>query len=158
MYTLLVFIFLIIGFTLTVGELPRRYLGEMNWFRYCRELGCSPNGAKFIETNFPGEKVWTDYNLGGWLIWNYPKVKPSIDGRMPLWVDPHTHYSPFLDNYYPLETGKADPDDSKYDVFFTKNARIVRDKLDQLVLAGKWAKVYQDSHASVYVRRTLLPK
>jgi len=40
----------------------------------------------------------TPYSWGGWMIWNYPDVKPSIDGRMHLWED-EKGYSAFAEYY-----------------------------------------------------------
>lgn len=143
------------GIYLVRFELPPRELALINWHSYCRLTKCSIAGADFLVQNYQGKKIWTDYNYGGFLIWNYPAIKPSMDGRMPLWVDPKTNYSPFLATYYPLETANADPQTSKYDVFFVQNYRPLRKLLDNLVEQKKWKLVFQDEKASIYGREKI---
>lgn len=155
--TAVILTILLLGFGtgLAVFELPSRDLGNISWDNYCKRTNCSIRGADYLAKNYKDSKMWTDYNYGGWLIWNYPEIKPSMDGRMSLWVDPDTGYSAFLDNYFPLETGHADPDKSMYDVFFVQNYRPLKDRLDGLVSIKKWSLVFQDERASIYVRNKI---
>lgn len=149
-------ILLAVTFSFVKYELPNRNLGHIGWESYCDYTHCSPEGASFLMQNYPGKKMWTDYNYGGWLIWNYPLIKPSIDGRMPLWIDRDTRHSAFMDNYYPLETGQADPDTSQYDIFFVQNYRPLKKRLDDLVKNKKWKIAFQDKNATVYVREKII--
>ena len=84
------------------------------------------------------------------MIWNYPEVKPSIDGRMHLWKD-KTGHSAFSD-YYAIEQNWKDVDKSKYDVALMWNDKPVYDRLEELVEKGKWEKLYEDDVAGVFVR------
>lgn len=94
----------------------------------------------------------TFYNWGGWLIANYPELKPSIDGRMHLWVDKNG-YSAFLD-YYPYEQNRKDIDKSDYNVVFMPPNKPIYKRLVELVKEGRWKIVYTDSNATIFQRST----
>lgn len=132
-------------------QFPSQRLGTMNWDRYCKEFGkCSPPSAEFLKTaNLKGNML-TFYNWGGWLIWNYPEVKPSIDGRMHLWQD-EKGYSAFK-YYYPLEQNWQNVDESKYDIVYMTPAKPMHKQMMALVKENKWKIVYQDKYAYIFTR------
>ena len=132
-------------------KLPKEDVLGMDWARFCRETArCSDASAKFILDNKLAADLWTYYGYGGWLIWNYPEIKPSIDGRMPSWVDEHGG-SPFLD-YYFQEQGVTDIDKSPYDVAYTLVSKPVYGRLMALTQEKKWTRVYEDHVAAVFTR------
>lgn len=126
---------------------------NMSWEKYCQQyIRCSADGSKFLLENrskYSGELL-TFYDWGGFLIWNYPGLKPSIDGRMHLWRDDEG-YSAFA-SYYPLEQNTSDIEDSKYDVVFMSPLKPMYDRLEQLVLQNKWRLVYEDDYSGIFVR------
>jgi hypothetical protein len=146
---------LVMSYFLLFIEMPSHKLDKNTWDTYCSFTACSPGAAKYVIEHDTGKKIWTDYNLGGWLIWNYPEIKPVIDGRMPLWEDAKKRYSPFLDNYYPLEQGISDPDESSYDVFMVKNNRGVLQRFVSLTKIGKWKVGYRDYNITVFERNPI---
>lgn len=145
----MIFIFLY-GYSLLV-QAPEQNIAGMTWARHCSEfVGCSPKSAEFLlKAKLPG-KMMTFYNWGGWLIWNYPGIKPSIDGRMHLWKD-DLGYSAFAD-YYPYEQNWRDIDKSTYDIVYMTLRKPVYGRLTELVKMGKWEQVYKDDFAGVFVR------
>lgn len=147
--TVILVIFL--GMTFFVDN-PIKRIKNMGWQSYCQKfIQCSDRAAEFIAKNgLANEKLLTFYNWGGWLIWNHPEVKPSIDGRMHLWQD-ETGYSAFA-YYYPFEQNAKDIDISKYDAVLMSPNKNMYDRLLELVDKGKWRLVYEDELAGVFVR------
>ena len=92
----------------------------------------------------------TYYGWGGYMIWQYPQIKPSIDGRMTLWRD-KSNYSAFED-YYAYEQNTSDIENSAYDIVLMSNQKPLYKHLQKLTNEGKWQKVYEDKNAGVFVR------
>lgn len=111
---------------------------------------CSPDSAQALKKYTPDSKILTFYNWGGWLIWNYPEIKPSVDGRMHLWQD-STGYSAFKD-YYLLEQDLADVDKTNYDVVYMPPTKPIFKQMMRLVQQDKWVISYSDEYASIFVR------
>ena len=84
------------------------------------------------------------------MIWNYPSVKPSIDGRMHLWRD-EKGYSAF-EEYYALEQGWSDINKSRFDVVYMSPQKPLYDKLVSLSKTGAWRMVYKDNKAGIFTR------
>lgn len=126
-------------------------LSQMSWDTFCSDyLGCSKNSAQFLIDNKLTGNLLTFYDWGGWLIWNYPEIKPSIDGRMHLWKD-KSGYSAF-EEYYPYEQNFSDIDKSKYDVVLMSPQKPVYERLEELAFENKWKKVFEDENSGVFVR------
>ena len=142
----------------------------MSWLSYCQKYihcsdtaldyltvfdpeGLRPEWANQLTTPPAGEagNLLTYYGWGGYMIWKYPQVKPSIDGRMTLWRD-ESNYSAFAD-YYAYEQNTSDIENSAYDTVLMYNQKPLYNRLNQLVDQGKWQKVYEDKFAGVFVRK-----
>lgn len=143
---------IIFSFTLLfLNRNPISVLGKMNWNIYCNSyIDCSPSSAEFLKKTKIKKPLWTNYNWGGWIIWNYPTIKPSIDGRMHLWRD-KTGYSAF-EEYYPLEQNLKDIDKSGYNTVYAWRAKPIITRLNELVREGKWRYLYIDSSAVIAER------
>ena len=134
-----------------IFSLPSKRLTAMNWQRYCSEyLFCSDESAEYLLGLNSREKRLTFYNWGGWLIWNYPDLKPSIDGRMHLWRD-ENNYSAF-GKYFFLEQNVTDIDKSEYDLVFITVNKPLYLRLAALAESGKWQMLYKDERAGIFVR------
>lgn len=130
-------------------KMPISNLYTMNWDRFCKEaVACSNEVARFMLTNKPKGELLTFYDWGGWLIWNYPEIKPSIDGRMHLWKD-ENGYSAFS-YYYPIEQNWRDIDETKYDLSLMSPKKPVYYRLLELVDEGKWKILYKDDYAALF--------
>lgn len=127
---------------------------SMSWEKYCAFYrGCSPKAVAFlIKNQLTDENLFTLYDWGGWLIWNYPEIKPTIDGRMVLWQD-EKGYSAFA-AYYPVEQDLKNHDIEKtnYNVAFISPSKPVYHRLMELAKQGKWKLVYNDTYAGIFVR------
>ena len=125
-----------------------------SWDRYCQRGAdsCSSTSAEFLSQHYSGDKLFSNYDWGGWLIWNYPDIKPAIDGRMPFWQD-EQGYSAFKE-YYWYEQNWSDIDESKYNVVYTPPGKAIYKRMEQLVEEGKWDLVYQDRYSGIFVRKT----
>jgi len=150
---LLVFVYIWV----IIIKAPKDNIMAMSWDRFCYQyVGCSPASAEFLSEKKYQGKMLTFYNWGGWLIWNYPQIKPSIDGRMHLWRD-EKGYSAFAE-YYPYEQSWKNIDASDYDVVYMTPKKPLYQKLAGLVKEDKWEIAYQDNYAAVFVRKTHLPE
>ncbi|MCL5432527.1 MAG: hypothetical protein M1524_00215, partial [Patescibacteria group bacterium] len=96
------------------------------------------------------EKLLTLYNWGGWLIWNYPEIKPTIDGRMPFWRN-KSGYSGFLD-YYAYEQNLKDIDKGKFDIVYVSPSKPIYDRLINLTKENKWKLIYKDKYSGIFIR------
>lgn len=148
--TIIILIFLLV---ITIW---RRYpfiqYTKFDWNDYCQlqSLPCSSQSAEFLIEHRLNHSLFSLYGWGGWLIWNYPQIKPTIDGRMHLWVQ--NGYSGFAD-YYSIEQNLKDIDSTDYDVVYMSSQKPVYNRLLQLVRQGKWNLVYQDRDAGIFVRK-----
>lgn len=124
---------------------------KMDWNTYCRIFGrCSPQAADALKDYYVEGKTMTLYNWGGWLIWNYPEMKPSADGRMHLWRDDNG-FSAFEQDYY-IEQNVKDVHESKYDVVYTAKYKPIYNRLLELAKEKKWNLVYKDSTTAIFTR------
>jgi hypothetical protein len=100
-------------------------------------------------------KTLTFYNWGGYLIWNYPDLKPTIDGRMHLWRS-DDGYSAF-EAYYPYEQNWVDVDLSDYNTVYMATYKPLFTRMQQLVEEKKWVLRYRDQYAGIFQRAPILP-
>lgn len=129
---------------------PIAQFQTMNWTEYCQSyVECSPAALEFILRSGPPANLLTFYNWGGWMIWNYPQIKPSIDGRMHLWND--NGYSGFQ-VYYNLEQNFSDINNSKYDAVLISHDKPLYNRLKQLASNGTWKLAYEDRYAAYFTR------
>jgi hypothetical protein len=122
-----------------------------NWDQYCKLQTdpCTKRSAEFLINHNLNHNLFSLYGWGGWLIWNYPQIKPSIDGRMHLWVQ--NGYSAFSD-YYTVEQNNRDIDKTSYTVVYMSPDKPVYYRLVYLSKIGKWKQVYKDKFAGIFVR------
>lgn len=132
-------------------ENPAYQLQVMSWDNYCYfYVKCSPKAAEYLINSNPKGKLLSFYNWGGWLIWKYPDIKPSIDGRMHLWQD-ENGYSAF-EEYYSYEQNWKEVDKSNYDIVFMPPTKPIHKQLMELVKEKKWKILYQDKYAYIFSR------
>lgn len=149
-------VFLFFYFYYLYNRNPTLGIAGMNWDRYCQwYLACSPKSAEFLSRNKPQGKMLTFYNWGGWLIWNYPEIKPSIDGRMHLWRD-EKGYSGFV-QYYSYEQNAADVNKSSYDTVLINKTKPLYKQMVSHVEKGTWKIAYQDDYAAIFIRNKIGP-
>ena len=135
------------------SKYPFTEFKSMNWDNYCRRsISCSPGAAKaVIDNKLNNDDLLTLYDYGGFLIWNYPQIKPTIDGRMHLWRN-ESGYSAF-EYYYPIEQNLEDIDKSRYNAVLTSNRKPIYNRLVELRKEGKWVAVHVDKYSAVFVRK-----
>lgn len=130
---------------------PNYYL-SMNWDRFCQNSSnaCSYGAINFIKKYNLTQNLSTPYSWGGWMIWNFPEVKPSIDGRMHLWKD-EKGYSAFGEYYAFVQDWKS-IDKSGYNTVLVLKQKPMFKRLKNLTKEGKWRFVYEDDLSAVFVR------
>ena len=135
------------------SKLPITQFESMSWDTYCtlQEVPCSPASADFLKKHKLTNSIFSYYDWGGWMIWNYPGVKPSIDGRMHIWKD-SSGYSATAD-YYNYITAKKSIDASSYNIVYLPNDQSpLALELSTLIQQKKWKAVYVDDRAGIAVR------
>jgi len=135
--------------------LPYAEIFSMDWKQFCETNGCSITANDFFyryikDNNVQPGKYFTYFNWGGWLIWNYPDIKPTIDGRMSLWRD-EKGYSAF-EKYFKYEIGKNNIDETEYNLVLTQPIGPMAQSLRRLVAQNKWELLYEDDLAGVWRR------
>ncbi len=130
---------------------PMSSYSSANWNSYCRSGNtmCSPPSAEYLRKHKLTHNLFSLYGWGGWLIWNYQGLKPTIDGRMHLWRE--GVYSGFED-YYKFEQNMNDVDKSSYDIVYMPPGKPIYKRMYKLVREKKWKKVYEDKLAGIFVR------
>mgnify|MGYP001346168932 CR=1 FL=1 len=127
---------------------------ESTWDTYCRmqEVPCSQKAGKYLVDHKLGKNLFTSYDWGGWLIWNFPTVRPSIDGRMHLWRDKNGYSA--IEDYVQYVESKKKIDQSPYNVVLMPLDRSpLYDELSALIVKGSWELVYVDNEAGIVVRK-----
>ena len=120
----------------------------MSWGNYCNLARCSPKAAEMLVSLYRGEKLFTTYDFGGWFIWNYRDVKPTIDGRMHLWRDKSGFR--VISYYWPIEQNLEDINKTDYNLAFVSVNKAVSDRLEELEEEGSWERLYRDDIAAIY--------
>ncbi len=146
--TFLFFVYLSFVFLL---KYPFSQFMTYSWNEYCQNfLQCSSRSAEALRQYYKPGKTMTPYNLGGWMIWNYPDMKPSTDGRMHVWRD-EKGYSGF-EHDYKLAHNIDNINASKYDVVFALKTKPIYKRLRKLAALKKWKNVYEDKSTAIFVR------
>src|SRR6185437_14482987 len=95
--------------------------------------------------------LFSYYDWGGWLIWNYPDVKPAIDGRMHLWRDADGYSA--SEEYAAYENATKSIDTSSYNIVYLPNDNSpLVSELSTLIQQKKWQEIYEDDNAAVVMR------
>lgn len=135
-------------------KFPFSQYSNFSWNDYCRYNTCSKEAAEFIIKNkLNNEDLLTMYNWGGWLIWQFPQIKPTIDGRMHLWKD-EKGYSGFKE-FFTIEQNFTDIDKTKYNTAFFSPQKPVYQRLIELTQQKKWKLIYRDNYSGIFVRNKM---
>jgi hypothetical protein len=135
-------------------KMPFTQFTDMSWQVFCQrnDPQCTDASAKYLMQHNLTKNLFTFYDWGGWLIWNYPTIKPSTDGRMHVWRY-NDGYSAFAE-YDTYMNGEKHMDVSSYDVVYIPMERTVLlyTEMDYLVRQGRWKLVYDDGKVGIIVR------
>jgi hypothetical protein len=135
-------------------KMPFNQFAQMTWRYYCEinRLLCSPDSAQFLIDNKLTKNVFSIYDWGGYLIWNYPEIKPTIDGRMHMWKAKNG-YRPY-DEYDAYMHATKKIDESPYDVVYFRMDETVAlyTELKELSRKNKWRLIYNDGWAGIAIR------
>ena len=104
--------------------------------------------VEFLKENPQGGNMLNDYGFGGYLIWEYPKVKTFIDGRMAHWKNKDLH---ILKDYTEINMLQDNWQDllEKHNVSWTlikKDSALAQ----ALRLNPDWDEIYQDDIAIIF--------
>jgi len=113
-----------------------------------------PEGAvEYIKTHDLGERMFNEYNWGGYLIWQLPEQKVFIDGRMAIW---HEKDLRIFEEFSAIMSGKRQTiltalDKWKVDFVLVGNQKLLCSVLS--LARDDWNIVYQDEISSIWVRQ-----
>lgn len=100
--------------------------------------------ASFIKDNQLTERVFNEYDWGGFIDWQHPEIKVFIDGRMTGWRRGDIY---ILRDYLAIKRGKCEVE-GKYQI-----KTVLVKKINETPCFGSFAKVYEDNVAKVLVKR-----
>lgn len=146
-------VIIVILFVLTIWQhLPFTRYTAFSWSDYCliQVDPCTPASADYLIDHHLNHNIFSLYGWGGWLIWNYPQIKPTIDGRMHLWSQ--NGYSAFT-QYFAWEQNLQNIDNSPYSIAYVSVDKPVFTTLVTLSNEGKWKEVYKDKYAGIFIRK-----
>lgn len=129
---------------------PILRVSGLSWDKYCERNSCSPKAMEFLKNYEPKGNLMTFYDWGGWIIWNYPEIKPTIDGRMVFWRD-ENGYSGFL-KYYRVEQNIDDIEKSQYDLVLMSPNKPVYQHLEKLAETERWKIIFEDEVSGIFQR------
>ena len=151
---LIAFIILLISIGYVMQQkLPFDQFTSMSWNTYCQlqSVSCDPVSAEYLQKNKLQGKLFSYYDWGGWLIWNYPGIKPNIDGRMHVWRDANGYSA--TEEYAAYENGQKSIDKSPYDIVYLPNDQSpLAAELSTLIQQKKWKIAYEDELSGIVVR------
>ncbi len=141
-----------IGFTLVVFlaivRLPSTWQFDTRTLAYCNGYPCD------VMTKYPNltGNIFTHYEWGGYFIWQYPKLKPFVDGQMPAWKNNQSQ-SPY--EVY-LSIMQAQPgwnellDKYKTNYILVNNGTFIDDAIRQNLQTLNWKEIYRDATRVLY--------
>lgn len=163
-----------------IGLFFTKFITTMIASSYFSESSFYPSKAiSFIQIQKPSGRIFSEYDWGGYLIWQLPQYKVFVDGRMPGWEFSATDgesNDAFLD-YENIVAGKSDFNKvaKKYDIttILWKTDQPVHDltsalrqklgsftklfigqpnpyDLNQSLLSNGWKVVYKDNVSIIY--------
>lgn len=150
-YVALIIALIFLTFTISY-KYPFENVRNMDWNEYCKlSIKCSPTATKAIlDNNLNNNTLFTAYDYGGFIIWNFPMIKPTIDGRMHLWRD-EDGFSGF-EYFYFIEQNKNDINESRFNTVLTSKRKPVYRRMLQLVDEGNWKAIHVDKYSALFVR------
>lgn len=82
-------------------NLPKTLRMNTNWSTFCNESSVvyPCRAVEFLKNQKPEGNIFNTYEWGGFIIWQLPKFKVFVDGRMPAWQHPSgkSPYTIFLE-------------------------------------------------------------
>lgn len=148
-YILLPFLGVLLLLLVGSGK-PLQEVRQMSWDGYCAVVMCPTGAVSYLQTHPWRPPLYTYYNWGGWLIWHHPDIKPSMDGRMPLWRDEHG-YSAYAE-YLQYINNIRSIDESAFNTVMIPVRAAIYDELLSLEERGRWLTLYEDETVAIFVR------
>jgi len=143
-----------LGIVFAVINIPSTLKFHQNWDDYCR-LGLSQYPCKAIK-QYPqlSGNVFAMYEWGGFLIWQKPKIKVFVDGRMPAWRDENGNspYRVFLKIIQTRGDWNKKLIDLKTDYLLIGSGSFLDLFLQKNAKESGWGEVYRDETAVIYKR------
>lgn len=154
--TFLLFIAVVISFEIAIFNrvMPFHIFQGYSYEQYC-SFGsqCSEKLVDYISENPPVGRGFNFYDWGGYLIGRGVPAKLFVDGRMHLWKDEKTNYSPFWDYqqiYYQDNLKLFDAYNFSWAIIPSKENLNVY--IQYKKVKGTWVKKFDDGRAAYWIR------
>lgn len=170
----LVRFYVIVGFLLVIFGLliKTNFTNEpFSNKKFCQDYPCA--GINFLKNSrYKDDKIFNNYNWGGFMIWTWPEKKIFIDGRLPQY--PFNNHT-ILEEYYEFyEKGKSENKLNEYQIeiiilnkpspkiikFWEKWLGIKEEEInrnngleDYLKKTNNWKAIYQDEATNIYKKQ-----
>ncbi|MBP6913191.1 MAG: hypothetical protein KBC00_01110 [Candidatus Levybacteria bacterium] len=152
----LLFITIVIAFEIAIFNrvIPFRIFQGYSYNEYCSfGSSCSEKLTDYIIKNPPVGQGFNFYDWGGYLIGRGVQAKLFVDGRMHLWKDDKTGYSPFWDYqriYYQDNLKLFDKYNFSWAIIPSKENLSLY--IQYKKVKGTWVKKIDDGRAAYWVR------
>jgi hypothetical protein len=131
---------------------PKTIRFDTLWTEYCQKGQVAyPCQAIKKFTRLTGN-VYANYEWGGFLIWQKPKTKVFVDGRMPAWKDENgeSPYKVFLDIIQTQPGWNEKLNKWRTDYILISNGTFLDLLLEKEAGKYNWQEVYRDDTAVIY--------
>jgi len=140
------------GIFLAIINVPKTIDFNSSWKNYCNR-GAVGYPCRAIR-NYPPlhGNVYATYEWGGFLIWQKPKIKVFVDGRMPAWKDKNgqSPYKVYLDILQTQPGWNEKLRKWKTDYLFISNGTFLDLLLQKKAKKYHWQEVYRDRRSVIY--------
>jgi len=153
-------IMFLLAFTL-LFRLPFTIQASSSWQNYCREgqVVYPCQAIEFLKKQPASRRgnIFNRYEWGGFLIWQLPKFKIFVDGRMPAWSHPSgkSPYTIYLETLQTQPGWQETLDDYNINWILISPGTFLDLLLRPDSARFGWQEVYRDKISVVYKRKIL---
>lgn len=137
---------------LSIIRIPKTVQFDSSWNEYCNNgLSALPCHAIKKYPQLSG-KVYNAYEWGGFLIWQKPKIKVFVDGRMPAWKDENgkSPYQVYLEIIQTQPGWNEKLNQLKTDYLLIQSGTFLDLLLQKEAKKYYWEEKYRDKIAVIY--------
>ncbi len=135
-------------------QLPRTLMANSSWQKFCLsgKTRYPYQATEFLKEQSEGGNIFNAYELGGFLIWQLPKHKVFVDGRMPAWKTPSgkSPYTIYLETLQTQPGWQETLEEYKIDWLFVYPGTFMDLKIRDYPAESGWQEVYRDELIVIY--------
>lgn len=147
---------LVILFYALFVRLPVTFKINSSWENYCQSsfLSYPCEAVAFLKTQPEKGNLFNRYEWGGFFIWQLPKYKVFVDGRMPAWPTPSgkSPYTIYLETLQTQPGWQETLDTNNINWILISPETFMDLKLKPSPRSFGWQEVYRDEKSVIYKR------